>query len=194
MSELDTTTRDDRAEYAYAVWSTEAGGDTAKTAAITGIPRSSIQRWRKQDDWDKRLDIETFADTAQAVERAAQMVRAAMPQVMERMIGIVIGTKPQLDTSGHVVINPDTGKVIMIPIAENKDSINAARWLMQYGMMSAYDVLKEGSSGGFAYDTPWGSAGPDSGPKTPVSAREQSRDILNAQYAMSNTRKAGRGR
>lgn len=182
MNEVATQSRDDRAELAYAVWSTEAAGDTQKTADITGFPRPSIQRWMREDDWQRRLDNERFGDTNYAVERAANMMRAAMPQVAERMIAIAAGTKPLVNGEGKVVINPDTGKPVYVPVAEHKDSINAARWLMQYGMMSAYDILRDGATGTQAMPAAYGLGGP------PQDNRDKLTSIINATYQENNTR------
>ena len=192
MSDQELQTRDEKSEMAYAVWSTEGQGDTAKTSAITGIPRSTIQRYMREDGWERRYELEQMGDTQDAVFRAARMVQGAMPEIAARMIGIACGTKPLVNTEGRVVTNPETGRPVMVPIAENKDSINAARWLMQYGFMSAVDLLRDGNAA-TSYDSPWGTGSAPS-INSPTSYAEKSRDILNANYAAANTRKLGRGR
>lgn len=115
-----------------------------------------------------------------------------MPSVVERQIAIAAGTKPLINSEGKVVINPDTGKVVMIPLAENKDSTNAARWLMQYGMMSAIDVLRDGASPS-AYDTPYGASGNGS-VASGSSTAEQVRNIINANYQDASSRKGPKRR
>lgn len=187
MIERQDPSRNEKAEEAYAVWSTEAAGDTAKTADLTGIPRSTIQRYMREDDWHGRLQNERFADKRVAVETAVGMVQEAMPAVVARMISIVTGTKPRTNAKGEL-IRDDQGKIIHDPLADNKDAVSAARWLMQYGMMSAYDILTDGASRALPMDQAYGAGGVS----LPQNPSERARDIINAQFAENNTRTAKR--
>lgn len=187
--ENEDASRSDKAELAYAIWSSEAGGDTQKTADLSGIPRSTVQRYMREDGWQKRHELEQLGDTAEAVILAANMVRAGMPQVVESMQMICYGTKPLINAQGHIVTHPDTGRPVMVALAENKDKVAAGRWLLQFGLMGAIDILRDGNAPS-AYDTPYG-ANKDIGAATP-SRSEQARDILNANYALANTRKSRR--
>lgn len=182
MMEIEATNREERAELAYAIWSTEAAGSVAKTAELTGFPVPSIQRWKREDNWHRRLESERFGDTNEAVEHAANMIRSAMPQVAERMISIAAGTRPLVNNEGKLVIDPETNKPVHVPMADNKDAINAARWLMQYGMMSAYDILRDGATGTQAMPAAYGLGGP------PQSNTDKLTSIINATYQENNTR------
>ncbi len=111
MMEIEATNREERAELAYAIWSTEAAGSVAKIAELTGFPVPSIQRWKREDNWHRRLASERFGDTNDAVEHAANMIRSAMPQVAERMISIAAGTRPLVNNEGKLVIDPETNEL-----------------------------------------------------------------------------------
>ncbi len=187
MDDQDAS-RSDKAELAYAIWASEGQGDTQKTAELSGIPRSTVQRYMREDGWQRRHELEQLGDTAEAVILAANMVRAGMPHVVESMQLICYGTKPLVKADGTLAVDPD-GKPIMIAFAENKDKVAAGRWLLQFGLMGAIDILRDGNAPS-AYDTPYG-ANKDSGTNTP-SRSEQARDILNANYALANTRKSRR--
>lgn len=192
MSDLVEASRD-RAERAYAVWSTDGGADMEKTAALCGIPVRTLYYYRSRDNWDGRLELERHGDTQSAVTLAAQMVRGAMPRVVEKMLWICFGDKPLIDPrTGTLQVHPETGTPIMVPAADNKDALQAGRWLLQYGFLSAGEVLR--GEGEFPDPiTNYGRSAGDAG--TPNSAREQARDILNANYQAVNTRrKAGKRR
>lgn len=186
MSDLVEASHD-KAERAYAIWSTDGDCDVEKTAQLCGIPARTLYYYRRRDHWDGRLERERLANTAEAVLLAANMVRAGMPHVVESMQMICYGTKPLINADGRVVINPDTGKAVMIPMSHDKDRVAAGRWLLQFGFISATEVLRDEQEVPDPVTTYSCSAG-DAG--RPRSAREEARDILNANYAMANTRRS----
>jgi hypothetical protein len=187
MSDLVEASRD-KAERAYAIWSTDGGADIEKTAALCGIPVRTLCYYKRRDHWEGRLELERHGDTQSAVTLAAQMVRAAMPRVVEKLQWICFGDKPLIDPhTGTLQLDPETGKPIMVPAADNKDALQAGRWLLQYGFLSAGEVLRGEHELPYPITNDGRSAGVAG---TPNSAREQARDILNANYQAANTRRS----
>jgi hypothetical protein len=179
----------DKSERAYAVWSTEAGCDMEKTASICGIPLRSLYHYKSRDNWENRFDLEKLGDTDDAVVLAAQIIRGGMPRVAEKMLYLCVGEKPVLNADGQVTYHPETGKPLMMPAAEDKDAITAARWLMQYGLASAADILRGDDKPLPGVSLP---KGYEPGSTKELTPGQQARDILNANYSLHNSRSGKR--
>jgi hypothetical protein len=113
-------------EEAFQIWSTAAGRNDTRTAALLGLPQTTVSSWRRTHRWDAR-DLATRQDEAdRAARHALAQMRAGMPVVAERLLAIATARRPVLDAEGR-----KTGAVYA---SQDRDAIQAAKLLAQYGL------------------------------------------------------------
>jgi hypothetical protein len=115
----------DRIEEGFQIWSTEAERNDTRTAALMGLPQTTVSYWRRTYGWDERYlafiqpDGEVFAGLARTE------IRAALPAVVARLRHIVEERTPIYNEQGEQI-----GEVYA---SQDRDAIQAAKILSQVG-------------------------------------------------------------
>ena len=115
----------ERVDEAFEIWATEAERNDTKTAALLGLPQTTVSYWRRTYGWDQRYlsfiqpDGVVFAGVARAE------IRAALPAVVQRLRHIIESRKPVYNEAGELI-----GEVYA---SQDRDAIQAAKLLSQVG-------------------------------------------------------------
>ena len=116
----------DRVDEAFEIWSTEAERNDTRTADLMGVPQSTVSYWHRTYRWDERYLSMIRPDGEIMAGVALAMVRAGMPMVTQRLLHIATAKKPVSDADGTPI-----GEVYA---AQDRDAIQAAKLLAQYGL------------------------------------------------------------
>jgi hypothetical protein len=116
----------DRVNEAFEIWSTEAERNDTKTAELMGVPQSTVSYWHRTYGWDARYLAMIRPDGEIMAGVALAMVRAGMPAVTQRLLHITTAKKPVYDADGK-----PSGETYA---AQDRDAIQAAKLLAQYGL------------------------------------------------------------
>ena len=116
----------DRVDEAFDIWSTEAERNDTKTAELMGLPQSTVSYWHRTYRWDERYLTMIRPDGEIMAGVALAMVRAGMPAVTQRLLHIATAKKPVFDGAGKPI-----GEAYA---AQDRDAIQAAKLLAQYGL------------------------------------------------------------
>jgi hypothetical protein len=116
----------DRVDEAFEIWSTEAERNDTRTAELMGVPQSTVSYWHRTYGWDERYLalIQRDGDVMARVGLAA--MRAGMPIVTQRLLHIATAKKAVYDADGKQI-----GETYA---AQDRDAIQAAKLLAQYGL------------------------------------------------------------
>jgi hypothetical protein len=129
----------DRVEEGFQIWSTEAERNDTRTAELMGVPQSTVSYWHRTYHWDERYLTFIQPDGQLMAGVALAGMRAGLPAVTERLLHIATAKKPVYDAAGQPI-----GEVYA---AQDRDAIQAAKLLVQYGLG---DPLAEGWPGASA--------------------------------------------
>lgn len=78
-------------------------GNVPMTAGMTGVPKDTINTWKKQAWWKEMLDELTYEDNTKLDSKLEKVMDKALDQVMDRL------------ENGEFMYDPRTGKVTRIP-------------------------------------------------------------------------------
>jgi hypothetical protein len=177
-------------EHAYEVWCGDGAQSAKKTAELCGVSVRSIQMWQKADEWRQRWMGEHASEAEVAAAQGKQMLRAATPLMVKRLLHI-IGAEVPLRTGTGAIIRNDAGEPIMTYAASDKDAVGAMKLGLLYSLgtpLSATDV-GDGSVLTASYHFPE-PAGPKSEPgeESVAELRQRASAMLEATVAAVNTR------
>jgi hypothetical protein len=137
----------DRVEEGFQIWSTEADRNDTRTAELMGVPQSTISYWHRAYRWDERYLTFIQPDGELMAGVAVATIRAGLPAVTERLLQIATAKKPVYDAAGKPI-----GEVYA---AQDRDAIQAAKLLVQYGLGDPLAAGGPGSieaRGGIAFE------------------------------------------
>jgi hypothetical protein len=116
----------DRVDEAFEIWSTEAERNDTRTADLMGVPQSTVSYWHRTYRWDERYLTLIQPDGEVMVRVGLAAMRAGMPMVTQRLLHIATAKKTVYDADGTPI-----GEVYA---AQDRDAIQAAKLLTQYGL------------------------------------------------------------
>src|SRR5438046_2024280 len=123
----------DRVDEAYLTWATEGARSDARTAELLGIPRRTINEWRRVHGWDRQWLAAAGPEAGKAAGRAGVEVRLGLTAVAREMLEIVTARTEERDAQGEL-----TGR--MVPVHQARDRIQAAKLLKEWGVGREPDV------------------------------------------------------
>jgi hypothetical protein len=116
----------DRVEQGFTIWSTEADRNDTRTAELMGVPQSTVSYWHRTYHWDERYLTFNQSDGQLMAGVALAGMRAGLPAVTARLLHIATAKTPVFDAAGQPI-----GEVYA---AQDRDAIQAAKLLVQYGL------------------------------------------------------------
>jgi hypothetical protein len=114
----------DRVDEGFRIWSTEAGRNDTRTAAIMGLSQETVSYWHRTYGWDARYLSIQQPDGELLAGLARVQIRAGLPAVV-RLHAIVETKKPVYNEQGELI-----GETWA---SSDRDAIQAAKLLTQYG-------------------------------------------------------------
>ena len=123
----------ERADYAFSVWSRDGNQNLRQTAQLTGIPYRTIHYYASTRNWAQRHLEHMTAEAERGARIARNRMRMRLPQVEEELWQIITGKAPLRTREGMVVTDQD-GTPVMDYAARPRDRAYAAKLYFEYSM------------------------------------------------------------
>ena len=127
--------RSERADEAFAVWSSAGARNATETARILGVPASTVRYWARAYGWHERDWAAREAEADAAARLALRATHVAMPDVVAKLLRVCLGEKPLRNRQGKIVY--EDGEPVMVPAATNRDALHAGKVLLDSGLLGA---------------------------------------------------------
>ena len=123
----------ERAEYAFSVWSRDGNQNLRQTAQLTGIPYRTIHYYASTRNWAQRHLEQMTPEAERGALIARNRMRMRLPELEEELWQIITGKAPLRTPKGTIVTDQD-GNPILDYYALPRDRAYAIKLYLEYSM------------------------------------------------------------